>query len=466
MSQMESNNRKARSCPNGHVFEDKELEYCPECGLPLRDLDNKAQSSSAHTTRQDSTQDFNGNRIVLSGNAPQTNPNEGLNQESSSTEEVKKPKKRLLRIVILLLMLYIVTVGIICGVGYKTGNLDLLKTGLDLSIAGKYIFPEQYQLVAERAEMEKGDSKGVIVYYKNKTGDVILYRERLELSPGYHEINPPDFFGQRKYYGESSHKTYVDENGHADPNIFHFYYDDPAIESSSSSEKTTYIADPTGEVTTNTDPIVSTDQMMITVPVFSVSGEQLLYNANKIIDDSQSWNENTAPQNLYHFPLLPDDLFTFPNGEVHFENNNYVVKFNNVWDLPYNIGYLYCHNNSFDLIRNSTNKHQWATTNAKHDDPESGQWVINYDLAKGEYSDLPSSYPYVTYYENVGWAGGYASASKEIEIRPVEGIVLCYDMSEGNYAVTIGIVSFIEGKKSVYLYYSPDDGHLINIDSY
>ena len=134
--------------------------------------------------------------------------------------------------------------------------------------------------------------------------------------------------------------------------------------------------------------------------------------------------------------------------------------------MPYNIGYLYCHNNSFDLIRNSTNKHQWATTNAKHDDPESGQWVINYDLAKGEYSDLPSSYPYVTYYENVGWAGGYASASKEIEIRPVEGIVLCYDMSEGNYAVTIGIVSFIEGKKSVYLYYSPDDGHLINIDSY
>lgn len=252
MSQMESNNRKARSCPKGHVFEDKELEYCPECGLPLRDIDNKAQSSSAHTATQDSAQDFNGNRSVLSGNAPQTNPNESLKQESSSTDEVKKPKKRLLRIILLLLMLYIVTVGIICGIGYKTGNLDLLKTGLDLSIVGKNIFPEQYQLVAERAEMEKADSKGVIVYYKNKTGDVILYRERLELSPGYHEINPPEFFGQRKFYGESSHKTYVDENGHADPNIFHFYYDDPTAETSNNAERGNGVTETVVPTKTNT----------------------------------------------------------------------------------------------------------------------------------------------------------------------------------------------------------------------
>ena len=225
-----------RSCPNGHVYKDKNLVYCPACGLPLGDPEDKAQSSTSYVINQRSTQE-NTNNAIPPVYVFQRNPNEPPLKKQPSSKEGKKLMKRTLLIILLLVMLYIIAVGITCGIGIITRNLNLLKTGLDLSIAGKIIFPEQYQLVADRAEMEKADSKGVIVYYKNKTGDVILYRERLILSPGYHKINPPEFLGHRKFHLKSSDKTFVDENGHADPNIFHFYYDDPTTDIDSFVDK-------------------------------------------------------------------------------------------------------------------------------------------------------------------------------------------------------------------------------------
>ena len=42
-----------------------------------------------------------------------------------------------------------------------------MKTAADLSIVARFIFPEEYQIIAERAKMEKEDSVGVMIYYKD-----------------------------------------------------------------------------------------------------------------------------------------------------------------------------------------------------------------------------------------------------------------------------------------------------------
>ena len=52
----------------------------------------------------------------------------------------------------------------------------------------------------------------------------MIYREIYELSPGYHEIDLPDFVGRKKFRMPSEYRVNVDSNGHATPNILHFYY--------------------------------------------------------------------------------------------------------------------------------------------------------------------------------------------------------------------------------------------------
>lgn len=123
----------------------------------------------------------------------------------------------------LIVVFYFIVDVLIILVGTVQYNLQLVKTGLDMSALARYIIPDKYQIVSERAEMEQENSKGVLIYYKDENGNILM-RERRMLSPGYHVIKPPENCGEREYYLMSENRVTIDNNGHGTPNILHFYY--------------------------------------------------------------------------------------------------------------------------------------------------------------------------------------------------------------------------------------------------
>lgn len=205
------------------------------------------------------------------------------------------------------------------------------------------------------------------------------------------------------------------------------------------------------------------------LPLFNITASELNTIMNSVFLEAFSWDDKTAPQSVWDFPVLPNnlsDLEGFPNVQWSYINSQYSITLIDPMPLPFSQGYISdLQNNIYYIYLCGENK--MASESMNKMDIASVNWSVVYNADLGEYrNDLTLNGLEIEYREGCQLLEqeGYDCSSRSIFIWDDEhNWWLSYLFDDLDHGQTTLVIDIKKDTQSKQLYYSLPSGKLYSV---